>query len=238
MYLPGHFFHDLCHHTFTLIQLASNCKLLRIVQFSKSSLSAATAPSTVGPVDMMNIAALLLMSKATTAKETTEESVDSAEAKLMVLPSQIHKIAALVSLLCQQQDLLRRLQEMQRQSNVPLSGQFTWRSQLQYTCKEDSKMVDIQVRCQAFLRTGFGWMVQFTSASFVGVAFLLREHFCKSIVAQQTSFDFFNLDHVIICCLLISKPHSKTFCFPSAWTTGLSMGLSTWAQLSVKCSPL
>lgn len=96
----------------------------------------------------MNISALPVVSQKTEESDPTVQldEVDPVELKLMLFPSQIHKIASLIALICHQRDLLQRLQQLHLASNVAAGDHFEWKSQLHYSFKEEERGVQIQVR--------------------------------------------------------------------------------------------
>ena len=100
------------------------------------------------PVDTMNISLPVLKEaeeggeEGANRKGDVEEEMEE-EMKLMLFPSQIHKLTSLVSLLSHLRDLVQRLIDMA--PGVPPAKSFDWRSQLLYFFEEEPRGVTIQV---------------------------------------------------------------------------------------------
>ena len=100
------------------------------------------------PVDTMNISLPVLKEaeeggeEGANRKGDVEEEMEE-EMKLMLFPSQIHKLTSLVSLLSHLRDLVQRLIDMA--PRVPPAKSFDWRSQLLYFFEEEPRGVTVQV---------------------------------------------------------------------------------------------
>ena len=96
------------------------------------------------PVDTMNLAAMSLppVKKEGTPQVEEETPADTTDLRLMLFPSQIHKLSCLLALLAHMRDLVERLLVME--SSHPLSS-LDWRSQLQYRFNKENKGVSIKV---------------------------------------------------------------------------------------------
>lgn len=100
------------------------------------------------PVDTMNISLPALKEADETAEEGGDRKGDveeetEEEMKLMLFPSQIHKLTCLVSLLSHLRDLVQRLIDMSPRQPPAMS--FDWRSQLLYFFDEETRGVNVQV---------------------------------------------------------------------------------------------
>ena len=97
------------------------------------------------PIDTMNLAAMSLppVKKEGTPIEKKESPADTTDLRLMLFPSQVHKLSCLLAVLAHMRDLVERLLVME--SSKPLSS-LDWRSQLHYRFNKENKAVSIKVR--------------------------------------------------------------------------------------------
>ena len=129
----------------------SACSHFRLFTCSCRRVSAQSA----APVDTMNISLPVLKEaeeggeEGANRKGDVEEEMEE-EMKLMLFPSQIHKLTSLVSLLSHLRDLVQRLIDMA--PRVPPAMSFDWRSQLLYFFEEEPRGVTVQVRVHFALR--------------------------------------------------------------------------------------
>ncbi|XP_053409232.1 uncharacterized protein LOC123561373 isoform X4 [Mercenaria mercenaria] len=99
-------------------------------------------PTTMEPIDTMNLAAMSLPPmKKEEEKEEVEEKLEPTEVKLMLFPSQIHKLSCLLSLLAHLRDLVEGLLVMESVS--PLQS-LDWKSQLQYRFAKENRGVSVK----------------------------------------------------------------------------------------------
>ena len=77
--------------------------------------------------------------------EKVKEEQQKQNQKHMLLPSQIHKISAMVALLAQQRERLLRLQQGYEDSNTAMIESFDWKTQLLYEFDESSRGVNVKV---------------------------------------------------------------------------------------------
>ena len=95
------------------------------------------------PVDTMNLAAMSLPPmKKEEEKEEEEVQIETNDVKLMLFPSQIHKLSCLLSLLAHMRDLVERLMDME--SPQPLNS-MEWKAQLQYRFAKENRGVGVKV---------------------------------------------------------------------------------------------
>ena len=78
-------------------------------------------------------------------EEEEEEIVDAADVKLMLFPSQLHKISTLIAVLAHKRDLLERLEEQHRMGQKQLSNSLIWKMQLNYVFDKDHHTVQVKV---------------------------------------------------------------------------------------------
>ena len=104
-------------------------------------------PTTTEPVNTMNLGTLVLMMKKDEESEE-EEDADQGDARLMLLPSQIHKISNLIALLAHQRDLLQRFAKLKEESpGDKIAESMDWKSQMQYLFDTESRIVQAKVNC-------------------------------------------------------------------------------------------
>jgi dynein heavy chain len=114
--------------------------------------AALVEPTTMEPVDTMNLAAMSLPPmKKEEEKEEVEEKVEPTEVKLMLFPSQIHKLSCLLSLLAHLRDLVEGLLVMESPSPIQ---SLDWKSQLQYRFAKENRGVSVKVT-ENFLKVFF-----------------------------------------------------------------------------------
>ena len=102
-------------------------------------------PTTAEPVDTMNLGMLPLVVKKEEESEEEEEA-DQSEPRLMLFPSQIHKISNLIALLAHQRDLLQRFGELiEDDASGKIAESLEWRSQMQYLFDKESRIVQAKV---------------------------------------------------------------------------------------------
>ena len=96
------------------------------------------------PIDTMNLAAMSLppVKKEGTPQDKEESPIDTTELRLMLFPSQVHKLSCMLALLAHMRDLVERLLVMDSSS---LLSSLEWRSQLQYRFNKETKGVGIKV---------------------------------------------------------------------------------------------
>ena len=102
------------------------------------------------PIDTMNLAAMSLppVKKEGTPDVKEESPMDTTDLRLMLFPSQVHKLSCMLAVLAHMRDLVERLLTME--CSQPLSS-LEWRSQLKYKFNKENKNVMIQV-----------WLLQIT----------------------------------------------------------------------------
>ncbi len=105
-------------------------------------ISAIQEPTTTEPIDTMNLGDLPLVIKKE-EEEEEEEEVDPTEIKLVLFPSQIHKISSLIALMAHKRDLLERLQKLPQGE---IAKSIDWKSQLQYQFDKANHGVQVKVR--------------------------------------------------------------------------------------------
>lgn len=92
---------------------------------------------------------LLAMPMARNESEEEEEEDDpmiSTYHKLLLFPSQIHKLSTIIALMAHERDLVGRLQQAQEEAaGPPLSNSFDWCSQLHYSMDNEIRAVNIKV---------------------------------------------------------------------------------------------
>ena len=99
------------------------------------------------PIDTMNLAAMSLppVKKEGTPQEKEETPVDTTELRLMLFPSQVHKLSCMLALLAHMRDLVERLLVMDSGS---LLSSMEWQSQLQFKFNKETKGASIKVGAQ------------------------------------------------------------------------------------------
>ena len=97
------------------------------------------------PIDTMNLAAMSLptIKKEEEPEEEEVVKVEPTELRLMLFPSQIHKLTCLLALLAHLRDYVERLLCLDCSS--PLSS-LDWKSHLQYAFSKENKAVSVKVK--------------------------------------------------------------------------------------------
>ena len=96
------------------------------------------------PIDTMNLAAMSLrpVKKEESPQQKEGSPVDTADLRLMLFPSQVHKLSCLLALMAHMRDLVERLLVM---DSSHILSSLDWRSQLQYMFNKENKGVTIKV---------------------------------------------------------------------------------------------
>ena len=116
-------------------------------------LSALAEVATSEPVDTMNLGDIPPVIEQRTAAGAAAGATDdgdgrdAGETRLILFPSQIHKIAAAVTLLAAYRDRLDRLQQLHLAGGAKgsLADSFDWRAQLRYKFDAEKQALEIKV---------------------------------------------------------------------------------------------
>lgn len=95
------------------------------------------------PIDTMNLAAMSLPPmKKEEEKDEVIEKTEPTEVKLMLFPSQIHKLSCLLALLAHLRDFVEGL--LVSESPSPIQS-LEWKSHLHYRFGKENKSVSVKV---------------------------------------------------------------------------------------------